>query len=214
KKALNYKVSDEELRGNEKVLDEKGIITHVSHDPKPRFFDKKQKSKILLETAPELKKLILYYLGASAFWLLFGTTVGEFLGLKFIWPSIDHVSWLSFGRLRPVHTNTVFWGFASLSMLGLALFVVSRTSNVRLYSYKLAWVSWILINLTVVIGNITLMAGINNGGGEYREYIWPIMIMFIVALAFTLYNYYKTIEQRNDREIYVSNWYCLEAFIW
>jgi len=214
KKALNYKLSGEELGGNEKVLDEKGIITHVSHDPKPRFFDKKQKSKILLETAPELKKIILYYLGASAFWLLVGTGVGEFLGLKFIWPSLDNVSWLSFGRLRPVHTNTVFWGFASLSMLGLAHFVIARTSNARLHNYKLSWISWALINACVILGNLLLMGGINNGGGEYREYIWPVMLLFIVALVLTLYNFYKTVANRNIKEIYISNWYILAALIW
>ncbi len=214
KKALTYKLEGDELGGKEKALDEKGIITHVSHDPKPRFFDKKQKSKILLETAPELKKLILYYLGASAFWLLLGTGVGEFLGLKFVWPSLDHVSWLSFGRLRPVHTNTVFWGFASLSMLGLAHFVIARTSNARLHNYKLSWISWGLINACVVLGNLFLMGGINNGGGEYREYIWPVMLLFIVALVLILYNFYKTVANRNIKEIYISNWYILAALIW
>lgn len=214
KNALEYKLSGEELGGSEKASDEIGIISEVSHDPKPRFYDKKQKSKIFIETAPELKKILLYYLGASAFWLLFGTSVGEFLGLKFIWPTLDHVSWLSFGRLRPVHTNTVFWGFASLSMLGLAHFVVARTSNSRLYSYKLAWISWILINLCVLLGNLLLMGGINNGGGEYREYIWPVMAMFAAALVLTFYNFYKTIANRKVKEIYVSNWYILASLIW
>lgn len=209
-----YKLKGDELAGAEKAWDKKGIISQVSHDPKPRFFDKKQKSNILLETAPELKKLIMWYLGASAFWLLFGTLVGEFLGLKFIWPSLDHVSWLSFGRLRPVHTNTVFWGFASLSMLGLAHFVIARTSNARLFNYKLSWIALVLINICVLLGNLFLMGGVNNGGGEYREYIWPVMALFIIGLLILFYNFYMTVVHRNIKEIYISNWYIFAGMIW
>ncbi|HLS29935.1 MAG TPA: cbb3-type cytochrome c oxidase subunit I [Flavobacteriaceae bacterium] len=214
KKAGKYKLKGDELAGSEKAWDKKGIISEVSHDPKPRFFDKKQKSNILLETAPELKKLTMFYLGASAFWLLFGTLVGEFLGLKFIWPSLDHFSWLSFGRLRPVHTNTVFWGFASLSMLGLAHFVIARTSNARLYSYRLSWIGWLLINLCVIFGNLFLMGGVNNGGGEYREYIWPVMALFIISILILFYNFYMTVANRNIKEIYISNWYIFAGMIW
>ncbi len=214
KEALNYKLTGYELGGENKAKDEKGLITEVAHNPKPSFYDKKKKTKISIETAPELKKVILYYLGTATFWLLFGTTVGEFLGLKFVWPDLDHVSWLSFGRLRPVHTNTVFWGWASLAMIGLAYFVIARTSNTRIHSYKMAWWALILINATVFVGNLMLMGGINNGGGEYREYIWPVFGMFITALVITFWNFYKTVANRKVREIYISNWFILAALIW
>lgn len=214
KEALNYKLTGEELGGTKDAEDKIGIISRVSHDPKPRFYAQKQKGSVQIETSPHLKKLIYAYLGASTFWLLFGTLVGEFLGLKFIWPTLDHVSWLSFGRLRPVHTNTVFWGFASLMMIGLAYFVVARTSNTRIHSYKMGWTAFWLINATVVFGNLTLMGGINNGGGEYREYIWPVMALFIIGALLTFINFYKTIANRKIKEIYVSNWYILASLIW
>ena len=129
-------------------------------------------------------------------------------------PELDNVSWLSFGRLRPVHTNTVFWGWASLGMIGLGYYVVPRTSNTNLYSFKLGWLSLISINLAVLTGNLCLMLGINNGGGEYREYIWPVALLFAAGLALTMYNYYQTIAKRKTTEIYVSNWYIMGAGIW
>ncbi len=86
-------------------------------------------------------------------------------------PDADHISWLSFGRLRPVHTNAVFWGWASLAMLGLGYYIVAKVSNVKMVGIKRGWWALILINGTIVLGSICLMAGINNGGGEYREYI-------------------------------------------
>lgn len=214
KLALNYKLKGSELGSDNRAVDKKGLVQRVQHDPNRSFFEEKKKTILSLETPEELKKIVLYYLGAATFWLVFGTLVGEYLGLKFLWPELDHVSWLSFGRLRPVHTNTVFWGWASLAMIGLGYFVIARTSNNRIHNYRVAWIAFILINLTVILGNLALMGGINNGGGEYREYIWPIMILFAIGLILTLYNYYKTVATRKISEIYISNWFILASLIW
>jgi cytochrome c oxidase cbb3-type subunit 1 len=70
-----------------------------------------------------------------------------------------------------------------------------------------------LINAYVLLGSITVALGINNGGGEFREYIWPIEVLFGASVALTLYNYLKTIAARNTREIYVSNWYIVAALM-
>jgi len=174
----------------------------------------KAKAEERIDTSTDSVKLIFTYIAVSAFWLVFGTLVGEYLGLKFVWPELDSVSWLSFGRLRPVHTNVVFWGFLSQAMIALALYVVPRTSQRELYSYKFGWASFWLINTSVFFGVITLMAGINNGGQEYREIIWPIFMLFALGLILVAYNLYKTIAERNVKEIYISNWYILAACLW
>lgn len=193
----------------------KPIITRVENDShNSPMFSKKKVTVQKVELESGLKQILISYLGSSVFWLIFGTLVGQYLGLKFVWPDMDHISWLSFGRLRPVHTNAVFWGWASLAMLGLGLFVVVRTCNTKLFSQKLAWVTLILINLSVVIGSLSLMNGINNGGGEYREYTWPVAALFAIGLILALYNFVKTIARRGTKEIYVSNWYILGACTW
>lgn len=120
---------------------------------------------------------------------------------------------MSFGRLRPVHTNAVFWGWASLAMLGLGYYVVPRVSNTKLYSIQLGWYALILANLAVLSGTISLMAGINNAGGEYREYTWPVMLLFAIGLGLTLYNFLKTVAQRTTKEIYISSWYIVSSII-
>ncbi|HNP18771.1 MAG TPA: cbb3-type cytochrome c oxidase subunit I [Fulvivirga sp.] len=214
KAALSYKLEGKELGSDAKASDNKGLITKISHKPENPLFDEKKNTKLSLETSEKLKATILLYIVASVFWLVLGTLIGQYLGMKFIWPEMDSYSWLSFGRLRPVHTNTVFWGWASLAMIGLGYFVISRTSNTEIYSYRLARLGWWLINLSVVIGNICLMAGINNGGGEYREYIWPVMSLFALGLIITLYNFYKTVAQRKISEIYISNWFILASLAW
>ena len=95
-------------------------------------------------------RLVFSYVASATVWLVFGTLVGEYLGIKFVAPDIDHVSWLSFGRLRPVHTNTVFWGWSSLAMVGMALYVVPKTSRCQLFSFSLAYLSLALINGSVL----------------------------------------------------------------
>src|SRR5690554_5837668 len=214
KSALNFQLSGSELSGESVTKDEKGIVAQVTHDPNYPVVEEKAKSNVYLETAPELKKIIIWFIGASAFWLIFGTTVGQYVGMKFIWPEMESISWLSFGRLRPVHTNTVFWGWSSMAMIGLGYFVIARTSNTKIHSYKWAWRSWWLINIAIVAGNLFLMSGINNGGGEYREYIWPATLLFAVGLIITFVNFYKTVAQRKIKEIYVSNWYLLGGMGW
>ncbi|QAA81257.1 cytochrome oxidase subunit I [Aequorivita sp. H23M31] len=214
KNALSYKLKGNELGSENKAKDTKGLVQRVQKDPHNSFFAEKKKTPISIETPKELKNIVIYYLAASVFWLVFGTLVGEYLGLKFVWPDLDGAAGLSFGRLRPVHTNTVFWGWASLAMIGLGYFVVARTSNNKIFSYRNARIAWVLINLTVLFGNIALISGVNNGGGEYREYIWPIMILFMIALIITFHNFYKTVATRKISEIYIANWFMMASLLW
>lgn len=212
-KELEFALENNELVGKNAPHDERGLIDNISHAEELRFIEKKKKNRPSLSIQPDLTKLILWYIGCATFWLLFGTTVGEYLGIKFVAPDIDHFSWLSFGRLRPVHTNAVFWGWASLAMVGLAYYVVPRVSNVPIASIRIGYWSLYLINSAVVLGSIFLMAGINNGGGEYREYIWPIMALFGIGVFISLINFFRTISRRTVKEIYVSNWYIISALM-
>src|SRR5690606_34689817 len=213
KRELEFSLSNNELSGEAAPIDTKGLIDNISDAETLRFIEQKKKSPPRPYIEPKLTKLILWYLACATFWLLFGTTVGEYLGIKFMAPDVDHSSWLSFGRLRPVHTNAVFWGWASLAMLGLAYYVVPRVSNVPIANIKTGYRSLILINASVILGSIFLMAGINNGGGEYREYIWPVMALFGIAVFISLQNFFKTIAKRTTKEIYVSNWYIISAMM-
>ncbi|RYG20641.1 MAG: cytochrome oxidase subunit I [Chitinophagaceae bacterium] len=212
KEALAYRPALRTLSGNEPSEDKKGLLRLIN-TPEIAIVEAKQKAQKRSEVDPALSKLVIYYLCSATIWLVFGTTIGEYLGIKFLAPEADNLSWLSFGRLRPVHTNAVFWGWASLAMLGLGHYVVPRVSNAPLFSLKLGWYALHLINFTVIAGTICLMAGINNGGGEYREYIWPVMACFAIALAIVLYNFLRTVASRTTTEIYISNWYIISAII-
>lgn len=210
---LEYKLSNIELSGNLQPEDSKGLIKNDTTEHLSTFFSKKSNPIKRPKIDPKLTSLVLWFLGSAIFWLIIGTTVGEYLGIKFLAPDADSLSWLSFGRLRPVHTNLVFWGWASLGMLGLGYYVVPRVGNTSIADLKMGWTSLHLINASHFLGTISLMAGVNNGGGEYREYVWPIMILFAAGLVLSFINYYKTVAMRKTKEIYISNWYILVAVL-
>lgn len=212
KTELEYQLSGNELTPNrEEIRDPRGLITESDEEADMRFLIKKRKQVGRVHIDEKEKNLILWFLGSAIVWLVIGTSVGEYLGIKFVAPDADHQPWLSFGRLRPVHTNMVFWGWSSMAMVGLSYFVVPRVGNTKIFSLKLAKWSLVLMNACIILGTISLMAGINNSGGEYREYIWPIMGLFATAIVLTLYNHIKTIVNRKTKEIYVSNWYIVAA---
>lgn len=212
-KVSDFNLTNNELSGSAIATDTKGIISNVSDKHEAHFIALKRKAINRPALDADITKLILWYFGCSAFWLLLGTGIGEYLGIKFVAPDTDHISWLSFGRLRPVHTNIVFWGWASMAMIGLGYYVVPMVSNAKIYSIKFGWIALICTNIMVIAGSISLMSGINNGGGEFREYTWPVMAFFAIALILTFINFFLTVGKRTTKEIYISNWFILSALI-
>src|SRR5690606_38470078 len=83
KAALSYQLSGNELGSQKEASDDKGLVKQVTHEPENPLVDEKKKSPITFETPARLKQVIICYLGAAVFWLVFGTLIGQYLGLKF-----------------------------------------------------------------------------------------------------------------------------------
>lgn len=155
------------------------------------------------------------YTACATIWLIFATLIGVVLSLKFAYPEFAaRTSWLTFGRLRPIHTNDTFYAWASIGLVGLAYYIVARSSRTELYSGALAWIGLVLFNVAAIWGTITLAMGINNGTLEYREWWWPIRLVFLTALIITAWNLIATVARRNTEDIYLSNWYTMGGVLW
>jgi cytochrome c oxidase cbb3-type subunit 1 len=87
-------------------------------------------------TDQDVVRLVFAYLACATIWLLVGTGIGFYVALKFVWPDLGVASFLSEPRLRPVHTNLVLFGWASLAQIAMALLVVPRTSRALLFSCR------------------------------------------------------------------------------
>lgn len=161
-----------------------------------------------------LASIFAAYTVTATVWLLFATGVGILLAYKFGAPDFGPGAWLTFGRLRPIHTNATFYGWASIALVGMAYYVADRSSRISLYSVKLAWIGLVLFNVAALAGTVALDLGYNDGNLEYREWPWPIRLVFLAALVVTAWNLIGTVARRSTDGIYLSNWYTIGGVLW
>ena len=145
--------------------------------------------------------------------MVIATLYGLTTAIEFIAPDLlGNISWLQFGRIRPIHTNLVIFGFVTPGLLGVGHYIVPTLLRTRLYSEKLGIFLVLLWNIMVVSIIITLAMGYTQGR-EYAEAIWPIDILVAVIFVLMFYNMIMTIKQRNEPILYVSVWYITSAVI-
>lgn len=154
------------------------------------------------------------YVVSATLWLLFATGVGLLMAFKFGAPEFGPGAWLTFGRLRPIHTNATFYGFASMALVGLGYYVAARSCGVKLYSAALARIGLVLFNVAAVAGTVALDLGFNDGDLEYREWLWWIRLIFLAALLVTAWNLIATVARRTNSDLYLSNWYIIGGTLW
>ncbi len=157
--------------------------------------------------------VVRWFTVAAVIYLVVGTLVGVYIASELAWPVLNFdIPYLTFGRLRPLHTNAVIFAFGGCVLMGTAFYTVQRTCGVKLWSNKLAWFTFIGWNLIIVSAVITLPLGLTSGK-EYAELEWPIDIAIaVVWVAFTV-NFVMTIANRKSSHIYVSNWFFLGMMI-
>ncbi|MEX8496493.1 cytochrome-c oxidase, cbb3-type subunit I [Leptothrix ochracea] len=149
---------------------------------------------------------------AAVFWGIIGMTVGAFAASMLVWPELTlGIPWLSFGRIRPLHTNAVIFAFGGCALFATSYHVVQRTCHTRLFMPKLAMFTFIGWNLALVLAVITLPLGITQGK-EYAELEWPIDLLIEVVWICYAVVFFGTIGTRKVRHIYVANWF-FAAFI-
>lgn len=145
-------------------------------------------------------------------WAIVGMLVGVLIAGQLAWPALNFdTAWLTFGRLRPLHTNAVIFAFGGSALFATSYYIVQRTCHVRLYSDKLAAFTFWGWQLIIVLAAITLPMGITTSK-EYAELEWPIDILITVVWVAYAINFFMTIAQRKVKHIYVANWF-FAAFI-
>jgi cytochrome c oxidase cbb3-type subunit 1 len=140
-------------------------------------------------------------------WAVVGMLVGVFIAAELIWPDLNPgLPFLSYGRLRPLHTNAVIFAFGGCALFCTSYYVVQRTCGVRLAFDRLAAFTFWGWQAVIVAAAITLPLGITTSK-EYAELEWPIDIL--IALVWLSYAavFFGTIARRRIRHIYVANWF-------
>ncbi|HED14411.1 MAG TPA: cytochrome C oxidase Cbb3, partial [Gammaproteobacteria bacterium] len=157
-------------------------------------------------------KVVRQFAVMTVVWGIVGMLVGVIIAAQLVWPALNFdIPWLTFSRLRPLHTNAVIFAFGGSALFATSYYIVQRTCQVRLISDKLAaftfW-GWMTV---IVLAVITLPLGITTSK-EYAELEWPIDILIAVVWVTYAIVFFGTILKRRTPHIYVANWF-FGAFI-
>ena len=145
-------------------------------------------------------------------WGIVGMTVGLFIAAQLAWPALNFgIPWLSYGRLRPLHTNAVIFAFGGCALFASSYYAVQRTCQAGLFLPKLASFTFWGWQLVIVLAAVTLPLGYTQGK-EYAELEWPIDILIAVVWVSYAVVFFGTIAKRKVQHIYVANWF-FGAFI-
>jgi len=157
-------------------------------------------------------KVVRQFAVMTVIWGVVGMLVGVIIAAQLLWPDLTAgISWLSYGRLRPLHTNAVIFAFGGSALFATSYYVVQRTCHARIFSDGLAAFTFWGWQAVIVLAAITLPLGITTSK-EYAELEWPIDIL--IALVWVAYAvvFFGTIWKRKVPHIYVANWF-FGAFI-
>jgi len=157
-------------------------------------------------------KVVRQFTIMTVVWGIVGMLVGVLIAAQLAWPVLNFdLPWLTFSRLRPLHTNAVIFAFGGSALFATSYYVVQRTCHTRLFAPALAtftfW-GWMLI---IVLAAITLPLGYTTSK-EYAELEWPIDVLITIVWVSYAIVFFGTIVKRKVKHIYVANWF-FGAFI-
>ncbi len=145
-------------------------------------------------------------------WGVLGMLVGVYIASELAWPALNlDIPYITFGRLRPVHTTLVIFGFGGSALFATSYYVVQRTCQTRLYGDGLAEFTFWGWQIAIGAAAVSYMLGYTQAR-EYAEMVWPIDILIAVTWVIYFYIYVQTLRRRSQPHIYVANWFFI-AFI-
>ncbi len=158
-------------------------------------------------------KVVKLFVWATVIWGITAFTIGLMVAYLYWFPHyMEGISWLSYGRLRPLHTNSAIFAFVGNGIFAGAYYSTQRLLKTRMWSDLLSRINFWGWQLIILAAAITLSLGITQGK-EYAELEWPIDIMVaLVWVAFTV-NLVMTVVKRRVRHIYVAIWFYLSTAV-
>ncbi len=152
-------------------------------------------------------KVVRQFTVMTVVWGIVGMTLGVLLAAQLAWPVLNFdVPWLTYSRLRPLHTSAVIFAFGGSALFATSYYIVQRTCHVRLFSDKLAAFTFWGWQAVVVCCVITYPLGITQSK-EYAEPEWWIDILITLVWVAYAVVFFGTIALRKVKHIYVANWF-------
>jgi cytochrome c oxidase cbb3-type subunit I/II len=158
-------------------------------------------------------KIVKNFIYATILWGVVGMLVGLLLAFMFLFPNLtDGISWLSFGRLRPLHTNAVIFAFVGNAIFAGVYYSSQRLLKARMFNDTLSKINFWGWQLIIVGAAITLPLGFTSSK-EYAELEWPFDIAIALVWVVFGWNLIGTILKRRQRHLYVAIWFYIATFV-
>jgi cytochrome c oxidase cbb3-type subunit 1 len=145
-------------------------------------------------------------------WGAVGMLVGLLAAIQLAWPDANLPPYLHFGRIRPIHTNAVIFGFTLGTVFAGSYYGVQRLCRVRMFSDTLSRINLWGWNAIIVAAAVSLMLG-KSTSKEYAELEWPIDIAIAVVWVVYAINFFGTIARRREKGMYVAIWFWIATIL-
>ena len=153
------------------------------------------------------------FMWATILWGIVAMLVGAIIATQLsFWQANMETSWLSFGRLRPLHTNAAIFAFVGNMMFAGIYYSMQRLLKTRMASDALSWINFWGWQLIIVAAALTLPLGLTQGK-EYAELVWPIDVAIAVVWVVFAINFFWTLAKRNEPNLYVAIWFYISTVV-
>src|SRR5437763_5101117 len=174
--------------------------------------DVEQVERALIDASTRLP--VLFFYASAIIWLLLGTLLAGFVSWKLHAPDLlANWSWLTWGRLRPVHMNVMVYGWASMAGIGTAIWLMARLCRTTLRHPLLLIAGAAFWDLGVLLGAGGIIWG-DSTGYEWLEFPPYASIVLFVAYSLVVSWAMLMFRFRRGENIYITQWYLLGAFLW
>ena len=152
-------------------------------------------------------KVVRQFAVMTVIWGIVGMLVGVLIAAQLVWPSLNFdIPWLTYGRLRPLHTNAVIFAFGGCALFATCYYSVQRTCQTSLFAPKLAAFTFWGWQLVILLAAVSLPLGFTTSK-EYAELEWPIDILITIVWVCYAIVFFGTLAKRKVKHIYVGNWF-------
>jgi cytochrome c oxidase cbb3-type subunit 1 len=151
-------------------------------------------------------KVVRQFAVMTVIWGIVGMLVGVIIAAQLVWPELSVHEFLSYGRLRPLHTNAVIFAFGGCALFATSYYAVQRTSHAPLFAPGLAAFTFWGWQLVILLAALSLPLGFTSGK-EYAELEWPIDLLITVVWVSYAIVFFGTVVKRTVSHIYVANWF-------
>ena len=152
------------------------------------------------------------FLTWSIIWGLVEVLVGVLISFQLVFPQLNFPPFLTYGRLRPLHTNAAIFGWGIGSFMAMFYYITQRLTKSPIWSPGLARFQLWLFNVVIVLAAVTLAMGYNQSK-EYAELEWPVDILVVILWVIFTVNILMTIMKRKEEQMYVSLWYIIATLV-